>query len=304
MRSSHLTILLGGALLVLGACEKTPRSEATPESVAPATVAAAATAEGAGGGEAPAACCDGEAKAAAAGDEAKVAAGGDEAPAACCHGAAEAAAAGGDEAKAGCDGAKADCAGACDGCKDKAACAGAASDGREADCPFAEAHKHAQAEASGAEAEMGCPHAAAAQRAAEEAAGTVATPEGDKHFGAPFALTEAKPLAALLAADPASANDAVVQVSGVIDQVCQKKGCWLVVRDGDKTARITMMDHAFVVPVDSKGKQVVVEGTLGVRTFNEEQVKHLETDRGGNPDEVSGTRTEVVVKASGVRIRG
>jgi hypothetical protein len=140
--------------------------------------------------------------------------------------------------------------------------------------------------------------------AAEQAAGVVASPGGDKHFGAPFVLTEAKPLAALLAAEPAPASDTVVLVSGVIDQVCQKKGCWLVVRDGDKTARITMKDYGFVVPVDSKGKQVEVEGTLGVRTFNEAQVKHLESDRGGNPDEVSGTRTEVVVKASGVRIRG
>lgn len=290
MRSTYLTILLGAALWTLGGCDKAPGSEATPESVAPATVAAAATTAGAG--EAPAACCGGQAKANCGGRcescKEKAAAAAGEAPAACCGGQA-----------------KADCGGQREGCKDKAACAGGSLAGGEGDCPFADANKPAPAAASGAdEAELGCPHAAQARHAAEEAASGVATPEGDKHFGAPFALTDAKPLATLLAAEPAPANDTVVLVSGVIDQVCRKKGCWLVVRDGDKTARITMGDHAFVVPVDSKGKQVVVEGTLGVRTFDEAQVKHLEADRGGNPDEVSGTRTEVVMKASGVRIRG
>jgi hypothetical protein len=107
----------------------------------------------------------------------------------------------------------------------------------------------------------------------------------------------------VLATEPPPSETAVL-VSGVIDQVCQKKGCWMVVRDGEKTARITMKDYAFVVPVDSKGKQVTIEGTIAVRTFTEAQVKHLEADRGGNPDDVSGTRTEYVVKASGVRIRG
>ncbi|MEZ4267909.1 MAG: DUF4920 domain-containing protein [Myxococcota bacterium] len=349
MRSSHLTILLGAALLALGACDKAPGSEATPESVEPATVAAAATAEGAPAGEAPKACCDGAAKAAAAAEGGATAAAEGEAPKACCDGAAKAAAAG-DQAKAGCgncagncEGCKGDCAGGCDNCaggekcscegckgkaegkadgaccggkaegkadgaccggKDKAACAGGSCAGGEGDCPFADANKPALAAVSGGEAAPGCPHAAAAAAAAAAPAGSVDVPAGEQHFGSPFALAEAKPLASLLATEPAPANDSVVQLSGVIDQVCKKKGCWLVVRDGDKTARITMKDYAFVVPLDSQGKQVVVEGTLGVRTFNEAQVKHLESDRGGNPDDVSGTRTEVVVKASGVRIRG
>ncbi len=119
------------------------------------------------------------------------------------------------------------------------------------------------------------------------------------HFGAEFALTETKPLAEVLGAETL-ATDAV-QVSGTVDKVCQKAGCWMELKDGEKTARILMKDHSFVVPMDKEGTKATVEGTLASRTFNEKQVKHLEKDAGGDPEKVSGERTEFVLTATGVR---
>ncbi|MCB9727797.1 MAG: DUF4920 domain-containing protein [Deltaproteobacteria bacterium] len=313
MQKPHLSSLFAAALLTssllaFGGCNQTPEAAATPEAVAPAaggetaTAVAAATAGAPAGADKAPGCC-GEGKADCAGH-----AGGECDCAGCAEGGHAdcpghkggecdcAGHAGGHGDCAGHAGGHGDCAGHAGG-GEHADCGGHAAGG-EGDCPFAEAKAAAASEGE----EMGCPHAAAAARAAA-AEQAVAAPEGEHHYGAAFALSESKPLAAVLADQP-EPTEAQVQVSGVIDQVCQKRGCWLVMRDGDKTARITMMDHAFVVPIDSKGKQVVVEGTLGLRTFDEAQVKHLEADRGGNPEEVSGTRTEVVVKASGVRIRG
>lgn len=124
------------------------------------------------------------------------------------------------------------------------------------------------------------------------------TPTGEGHFGPAFTLAKASPLAKSLDSKPTD----VVQVSGKIDKVCQKMGCWMVVKDGDAEARILMKDHAFTVPLDSAGKDAIIEGTLASKTFNEKQVKHLEKDGGGNPEKVSGERTEYVLTASAVKI--
>lgn len=125
---------------------------------------------------------------------------------------------------------------------------------------------------------------------------------GTGHYGAPFAATgEPAPLGQVLAA--AEPPQGSVLIKGEVEAVCQKKGCWMVVKDGDKSARVLMKDHSFAVPMDCRGKAVTIEGTLATRTFDEAQVKHLEKDGGGNPDSVSGERTEHVLTASGVLIQ-
>ncbi len=118
------------------------------------------------------------------------------------------------------------------------------------------------------------------------------------HFGAPFASAKAMPLAAAVEAG----KPGTVLVSGTVEAVCQKKGCWLVVKDGTQSARVMMKDHAFAVPIDCRGKAVQVEGELQSRTFEEAQVKHLEEDKGGDPSKVTGARTEHVLMATGVKI--
>jgi len=123
---------------------------------------------------------------------------------------------------------------------------------------------------------------------------------GEGHFGAPFQLADAVPLGKAIETGGA---EAPVKVSGTVEAVCQKKGCWMVVKDGAESARVLMKDHGFAVPMDSRGKSVVVEGTLSSREFDEAQVKHLEADRGGDPSKVSGTRKEHVLTASAIEIR-
>jgi len=126
------------------------------------------------------------------------------------------------------------------------------------------------------------------------------TPTAANHYGAPFSVAEAKPLAKTIADwDETSTN--ALKVSGAIKSVCKKKGCWMVIQDGEVEARITMRGYGFTVPVDSKGS-AVVEGVLRVKTFTEAQVKHLEEDAGRDPSKVSGTRKEYLLVANGVEI--
>jgi hypothetical protein len=139
-----------------------------------------------------------------------------------------------------------------------------------------------------------CPHVI------DEKATAQAPAAAANHFGATFALIANQPLSKSLTAKA----ETTIQVTGTIDKVCKKKGCWMVLKDGESQARVLMKNYGFTVPLDCDGKQAAVEGTLKTRVFTEGQVKHLAEDGGEDPSKVSGSRTEYVITASGIRIQG
>lgn len=122
--------------------------------------------------------------------------------------------------------------------------------------------------------------------------------EATGHFGAPFALAEPQPLATVLAAELPS--DAV-KVSGTVEAVCQKKGCWMVIKDGEMTARVLVKDHAFAIPMDGEGKAALVEGTLEAKELSEANVAHLKKD-GDDTLEGDGPRKEFFLHATAVEL--
>lgn len=65
--------------------------------------------------------------------------------------------------------------------------------------------------------------------------------------------------------------------SGRIVEVCQKKGCWVVLEDAGTSARVMMHDHQFDVPKDATGPAVVF-GQLSRRELSEAQREHLQGD--------------------------
>ena len=128
--------------------------------------------------------------------------------------------------------------------------------------------------------------------------GSAAPTESTGHFGAAFALTDAKPLSAVLASGVPS--DAV-KVSGTVESVCQAKGCWMVIKEGDFTARVLVKDHAFAIPMDGKGKAATVEGTLEAKELTEANVAHLKKDGDANL-EGDGARQEFFLHATAVEL--
>jgi hypothetical protein len=165
----------------------------------------------------------------------------------------------------------------------EAAAAGGEDEGDHTGCIYAEGQE-------GTPEDPACPHG---HGEPDAPAG------GDGHFGEAFALGDAVPLGQAVE----SPGDAPVQVRGEVEAVCQKKGCWMVIKDGAISARVLMKGHGFAVPMDSRGKVALVEGTLSSRTFDEDQVKHLEKDAGRDPSKVSGQRTEHVLTATGIEIK-
>lgn len=67
---------------------------------------------------------------------------------------------------------------------------------------------------------------------------------------------------------------------GRITQVCQAKGCWMVLEDEGRSARVMFGDHAFAIPKDSSGR-ARVHGVLSRKALTAAQSKHLEEDGKG-----------------------
>ena len=141
---------------------------------------------------------------------------------------------------------------------------------------------------------LACAPAPAPAQVAAEPAPAAAT----KHFGAPFAVTAAVPASAVLA-DPAAHSAAPVRIRGELTEVCQKMGCWAVVRDdAGHSVRVTMKDHAFGIDKDAAGKTCEVEGQLVKLAVDPARVQHFESEGSKNPPEAGKTEAWELVATS------
>lgn len=104
---------------------------------------------------------------------------------------------------------------------------------------------------------------------------------GDKPYGKPLPEGASTPVSQAVDAFDAHAGKPA-RFSGRIAQVCQTKGCWMVLEDNGRIARVMFGDHAFQIPKDSTGP-AEVHGVLSRRQLTPEQVKHLEEDSKGLP---------------------
>jgi hypothetical protein len=126
-------------------------------------------------------------------------------------------------------------------------------------------------------------------------------PDG-RDFGRGVTLTSETALASLLES-PEAFEEEPVLVRGRIADVCQKKGCWTVLRDGDASVRVRFEDYGFFLPKDVQGREAWVEGVVTVRTLSEGEARHYEAEsRQGDPDAIHGPQREVGFVASGVRV--
>lgn len=133
------------------------------------------------------------------------------------------------------------------------------------------------------------------------AEGPAAAPASDAdawiHFGAPFTLGAAVPASAVLS-DPSS-HVGKVRVTGELTEVCQKMGCWAVVRDdAGHSIRITMKDHAFGIDKGGAGRKVDLEGELVRKAVDPAQVEHYRSEGSTNPPEAGKTETFEIVAST------
>ena len=71
-----------------------------------------------------------------------------------------------------------------------------------------------------------------------------------------------------------------VKIKGQITEVCQAKGCWMILVDGDTYARVTFENYVFFVPTETSMQRSVVYGQLSERVLSGEQAEHYAQDAG------------------------
>ena len=78
------------------------------------------------------------------------------------------------------------------------------------------------------------------------------------------------------------------RITGVVENVCQAKGCWMKVTTAEgKTMRVTFKDYAFFVPKDIAGKKVTFEGFAMKSETSIDDLKHYAKDAGKSEEEIS-----------------
>ena len=118
-------------------------------------------------------------------------------------------------------------------------------------------------------------------------------------YGEPMPAGEAVPVALALA-DATPAPGAPRKFAGRITEVCQAKGCWVMLDDDGQAARVMMKGHAFAVPKDARGAAIVY-GTLEVKTLDEATARHLAQDAGR---EAAAPTREYHIVATSVELTG
>jgi len=126
-------------------------------------------------------------------------------------------------------------------------------------------------------------------------------PTGE-HFGAAFTLTESATVGSVLS-DPDGHKGKKVRVAGEVTQVCQKAGCWMVLRDaGGETMRITTKDHGYGVNKQAAGRTAHVEGEVSVKAVDPERVAHFKSETDSKEAPEDGKSVTVEIDAAAVLI--
>lgn len=118
----------------------------------------------------------------------------------------------------------------------------------------------------------------------EKAAGTKPAADVKSWGSAPTLTSEPIALSAALEKDKIGTP---VRVQGTPSKVCEKKGCWLTLQDGEREVRVTFKDYGFFVPKDIVGKKVVLEGTVKEEEVSEKDRRHYAKDGGATKEEIA-----------------
>lgn len=99
----------------------------------------------------------------------------------------------------------------------------------------------------------------------------------------------------------------VIKLTGKIEEVCQKKGCWMNMDIGNQQSmRVRFKDYGFFVPKDAAGKTVYISGTAFTDTIPVSELRHYAEDAGKSKTEIEKiTEPEISIsfEANGVLIK-
>jgi hypothetical protein len=98
-----------------------------------------------------------------------------------------------------------------------------------------------------------------------------------------------------------------VKFASKINEVCSKKGCWMKLPLGEETeTMVRFKDYGFFMPLDSKDREVIVEGIAFVKETPVDELKHYAEDAGKSAEEIAKItepKKEYAFEAHGVLMK-
>jgi hypothetical protein len=89
----------------------------------------------------------------------------------------------------------------------------------------------------------------------------------------------------------ADGKELQVKVYGKVEEVCQTKGCWMLINKGDGTTmRVKFKDYGFFVPKNCAGKTAILEGKAFFRMVSVDELKHYAEDAGKSKEEIEAIK--------------
>ena len=108
-----------------------------------------------------------------------------------------------------------------------------------------------------------------------------------------------------VAAKVTSTQGTDVKLKGKVVEVCKEMGCWLKMETSNGKMMIKMKDHAFFVPVNLVGKEVVIDGTAKMTVTPVDELKHYAEDAKKSKEEIDAIKEpkkEIVMDAKGILV--
>ncbi len=94
------------------------------------------------------------------------------------------------------------------------------------------------------------------------------------------------------------------KIKAKIVEVCPNKGCWLKLElSNGETAMVKMKDYGFFLPLAAKGKTVVIDGEIKMKTTSVAELKHYAEDAKKSKEEIDAItkpQKEMKVLAKGI----
>jgi hypothetical protein len=98
-----------------------------------------------------------------------------------------------------------------------------------------------------------------------------------------------------------------LKFTSIVKDVCSKKGCWMKLPlVDDAEAMVRFKDYGFFVPLDSKGREVVLNGKAFIQETSVKELQHYAEDAGKTKEEIAKITTskiEYTFEADGVLMK-
>lgn len=104
-----------------------------------------------------------------------------------------------------------------------------------------------------------------------------------------------------------SSEELEIKVKGTITEVCQAKGCWMMIDIGnDELMRVKFKDYGFFVPKNATGQTAIMQGVAKKEEVGIDELRHLAEDAGKTEKEINSItepKEELTFIAEGVIIK-